>query len=641
MTLQNFTSLDFDQIKALLIEYIRSDPNFTDYDFEGSNLSSIINLMAYNTYVSSYNANMLANEVFLESATLRENVVALARSIGYTPRSRRAARATVSFFVNCDGITPKPTSLTLQKGIVAASTGNFAGQSFVFSLPEDTTVSVVNGVASFDELEIYEGNRIRQEYTFDTTDPNQRFIIDNVGVDTDTLVIRVKDSAASNTWVYYHRKEDLFGLNSESKIFFLQEIEDERYEITFGDGVFGKQLQEGNIIEAVYITSSGDSANGVNGFAFSGRLVYVRNGIEYVVSSGISVVNTDLSAAGGDSIESIESIRQFAPKIYASQNRALTATDYEVLIPTKIYPETESISVFGGEDLVPPQYGKVFISIKPKFGDFLPNLIKQNITRELKRYSVAGIVPEILDLKYLYLETESQVYYNTNQAANAAELSSIVRGNIEKYADSTELNRYGARFKYSKFQKIIDDSNQAITSNITKVRMRRDLRVLLNTFAEYQIGFGNEFHIGNLTGYNIKSTAFRVRGITGDVYLSDIPDSDRLNGSIFLFSVPSPNSNSVTIRRRNVGRIDYKSGIITLSAINIQSGKEKDGQQMIEISAVPQSNDVVGFQDLYLQLDVSNSTVEMVSDNIASGLDVSGSSYIVSSSYTNGNLVRV
>lgn len=641
MTLQNFTSLDFDQIKALLIEYIRSDPNFTDYDFEGSNLSSIINLMAYNTYVSSYNANMLANEVFLESATLRENVVALARSIGYTPRSRRAARATVSFFVDCTGITPKPASLTLQKGIVAASTGNFGGQSFVFSRPEDTTVSVVNGVASFDELEIYEGNRIRQEYTLDTTDPNQRFIIDNVGVDTDTLVVRVKDSAASSTWVYYHRKDDLFGLNSESKIFFLQEIEDERYEITFGDGVFGKQLQEGNIIEVVYITSSGDSANGISNFTFSGRLVYTRNGIEYVVSSGISVLGTDLGANGGDSIESIESIRKFAPKIYSSQNRALTATDYEVLIPTKIYPETESISVFGGEDLVPPQYGKVFISIKPKFGDFLPNLIKQEIVRELKKYSVAGIVPEILDLKYLYLETESQVYYNTNQAANAAELSSIILGNVEKYANSTELNRYGARFKYSKFQKIIDDSNQAITSNITKVRMRRDLRVLLNTFAEYQIGFGNEFHIGNLTGYNIKSTAFRVQGITGDVYLSDIPDSDRLNGSIFLFSVPSPNSNSVTIRKRNVGRVDYVSGIITLNAINIQSGKEKDGQQIIEISAVPQSNDVVGFQDLYLQLDVSNSTVDMVSDNIASGLDVSGSNYIVSSSYTNGNLVRV
>ena len=310
------------------------------------------------------------------------------------------------------------------------------------------------------------------------------------------------------------------------------------------------------------------------------------------------------------------------------------------MIPAKIYPETESISVFGGEEVIPPQYGKVFISIKPRTGDFLPNLIKENIKMKLKKYAVAGIVPEILDLKYLYLEIDSKVYYNTNLAPNSTYVSSIIQANANKYAESTELNKYGARFKYSKFLKIIDDSHVSVTSNITKVQMRRDLRVVLNTLAEYSIGFGNQFHIKSMDGYNIKSSAFRVSGILEDVYLSDIPDTGRKTGSIFLFTVPSVSSLSPTILRRGVGKINYDSGIITLNPINITSAKIKDGQSIIEISVTPQSNDVIGLQDLYLQLDINKSIFEMVIDEISSGLDPSASNYIVTSSYTNGNLVR-
>jgi hypothetical protein len=310
------------------------------------------------------------------------------------------------------------------------------------------------------------------------------------------------------------------------------------------------------------------------------------------------------------------------------------------LIPAKIYPETESISVFGGEEVVPPQYGKVFISIKPRTGDFLPNLIKENIKMKLKKYAVAGIVPEILDLKYLYLEIDSKVYYNTNLAPNSAYVSSVIQTNANKYAESTELNKYGARFKYSKFLKIIDDSHPSVTSNITTVQMRRDIRVVLNSLAEYSIGFGNEFHIKSMDGYNIKSSAFKVSGILEDVYLSDIPDTNRNTGSIFLFTVPSTSSLNPTILRRGVGKINYTSGIITLNPINITSAKIKDGQSIIEISVTPKSNDVIGLQDLYLQLDINNSIFEMVIDEVSSGLDPSASNYIVTSSYTNGNLVR-
>ena len=641
MSLINFSNLDFDQIKTTLKDYLRSNSNFTDYDFEGSNLSSILDVLAYNTYITSYNANMVANEVFIDSATLRENVVSLARNIGYVPRSRKAATATVTFFVDTSAFSKVPSSLTLKKGTVATSSSSFGGQSFIFSILSDITVPVVNNIATFTDIKIYEGVLLSTNFTYTSNNPNQRFILPNSGIDTNLISVRVKDSITSTSSVKYSLQDNVFNLTKDSKVYFIQEIEDERYELFFGDGViFGKKIENNNYIEVDYITSNGDSANGVTQFIYSGKITYTQNGIEYPVTSGISLLTTGVPSQGGENIETVDSIKKYAPRIYASQNRALSASDYEYLIPSKIYPETDSISVFGGEDLVPPQYGKVFISIKPKTGDFLPNLIKEDIKRELKKYSVAGIVPEILDLKYLYIEIDSKVYYNTNLAPSSQYVSSIIQSNANKYAESSELNKYGARFKYSKFLKIIDDSHESVTSNITKLQMRRDLRVVLNAFSEYQIGFGNQFYIKSMDGFNIKSSSFRVSDLNDPVYLSDIPDSNRTTGSIFLFTVPNVNSTSATIVKRNVGKIDYKQGIITLNPINILSGKIKDGQSIIEISAIPSSNDVIGLQDLYLQLDISNSIFEMVTDEISSGSDTSASNYIVTSSYSNGNLVR-
>ena len=641
MPLVNFTNLDFEGVKSALTEYLKSNSNFTDYDFEGSNLSSIIDLLAYNTYITSYNANMVANEVFIDTATLRENVVALARNIGYTPRSRKAATSSISFFVDTSNITPKPASLTLRKGTVAASNGRFGGTSGAFCILDDITVPVVNGIASFNNISIFEGSSLEKNFTYSARNPQQKFILPNAGIDTELLRVTVKNNQSSTASVTYTLQDNLFYVGSSSKIYYLQEISDERYELFFGDGVFGQKLEDQNYITVSYISTNGDSGNGMNQFRFNGRITYTRDGKEYTVTSGLSLLTADYSSRGGDSIEGVESVRKFAPKIYATQNRAVTADDYETLVPSKIYPDTESISVFGGEELVPPQYGKVFISIKPRFGDFLPNLLKESIKSKLKKYAVAGVVPEILDLKYLYIEVSSKVYYNTNLAPSSAEVSTIVSNNAAKYADSTELNRYGARFKYSKFLKIIDDSHQSVTSNITIINMRRDLRIVPNTFAEYQIGFGNRFHIRSNDGYNIKSSAFRVSGIQENVYISDIPSSDGLTGSIFLFTLPNVGSENPTILRSNVGSVDYVNGIVTINAINILGGMEKDGQQVIEVQATPSSNDVVGLQDLYLQLDNSNSTFEMVPDQIASGIDPSASTYTVSSSYSNGNLVRL
>ena len=641
MPLVNFTNLDFEQVKTSLIEYMRSNSNFTDYDFEGSNLSTIIDLLAYNTYITSYNANMVANEVFIDSATLRENVVSLARNIGYLPKSRKAATSSISFFVDTTNIQPSPASVTLNKGTVASSQGSFAGLSGSFCILEDITVPVINNTATFNNISVYEGTFLTKNFTYNAQNPFQKFILPNAGVDTELMRVSVKNNESSTASTKYSLQDSLFYIGSDSKVYYLQEVEDERYELIFGDGVFGKQLEDSNYITVDYLTSNGDAGNGMSNFSFSGRLTYTRDGNEYVIASGISLLTTEFSSRGGSSIESVDSVKKYAPRIYASQNRAVTADDYETLIPARIYPDTESISVFGGEDVVPPQYGKVFISIKPRFGDFLPNLIKENIKLKLKKYAVSGIVPEILDLKYLYIETSSRVYYNTNLAPSSAQVSTVVQNNASKYANSSELNKYGARFKYSKFLKIIDDSHDSITSNITTVRMRRDLRIAANSIAEYQIGFGNRFQVFNDDGYNIKTTAFTVSGIAGNVYLSDVPDSDRLTGSLFLFSLPSVGSRNPTIVKSNVGSIDYVNGIITINAINIVNGLIKDGQPIIEVEATPTSNDVIGLQDLYLQLDNSKSTFEMVSDQIASGIDPSASNYIVSSSYATGNLVRV
>lgn len=635
MTLTNFSNLDFDQIKTTLKDYLRSNSNFTDYNFEGSNLSAILDVLAYNTYITSYNANMVANEVFIDSATLRENVISLARNIGYIPRSRKSARATVSFFVDFSNSDTQSSFVTLNKGIISTSSKSFSNQSFVFSILENITKPVLNGVASFDDIKIYEGSLVTNKFTYSTNNLNQRFILPNSGIDTELLSVSVERSGVKSNYILH---KNILEIDKNSKVFFIQEVDDERYEIIFGDGIFGESLQNNDEIEVSYIVSNGESGNGISQFSFSGLLKSSNN---ENITSGISLLTTGLISSGGEDIESIESVKKYSGRIYASQNRAVTSNDYESLVKNVIYPETESISVFGGEELIPPQYGKVFISIKPRTGEFLPNLIKENIKTKLKQYAVAGIVPEILDLKYLYIETDSKIYYNPNLSSGPDRVLTDINYNVNKYAKSTELNKYGARFKYSKFLKIIDDSHAAVTSNITKVSIRRDLRVVLNSFATYSIGFGNQFHISDLNGFNIKSSSFRMSGIQQDLYLSDIPNTDRETGIIFFFSLPNKNSTDFNIIIRNAGTVDYKKGIINLNPLNITSTEKIiNGQSTIQISTSPKSNDVIGLQDLYLQIDINSSLFEMVVDEISSGADPSASNYIVSSSYTNGNLVR-
>jgi hypothetical protein len=645
MPLVNFSNLDFDQIKESIKDYLRANSNFTDYDFEGSNLSTIIDTLAYNTYITSYNANMVSNEVFIDSATLRENVVSLARNIGYVPRSRKSARAQVSFFVDVSNTTAVTVTLKAGAVLTSRSTGVNKTKNYIFSIPNDITVPVrSDGTANFDNIFVYEGTFIKQTFTVDNSDPNQRFILPNSGIDTDLISVIVRDTSSSSVSRKFELFDSLFNVTNSTRSYFIQEISQERYELLFGDGIFGVKLEDKNYIEATYITGNGEEANNITNFQFIGNMIG-NNG--QIISSGVSIIETNLQSTGGKSIESVESVKKYAPQIYSTQNRAVTAADYEALIP-QVYPEAESVSAFGGEDLTPPQYGKVFVSIKPYNGVFLSSAIKQNLVQRLKKYSVAGIKPEIVDLKYLYVEADCETYYNTNLAPSPSYVQNVVTQNISKYSNSSELNQFGARFKYSKFQKVVDSSHESVTSNITNLSIRRDLVAYLNSFAEYEICFGNRFYIknhghnavfqGNLLGYNIKSSGFSVSGISGTVYLGDKPTGNLEKGTLFLFKLNSPTEPIVV--KQNIGTIDYKKGEIRLNPINIISTIVNRNSPLVEISAVPYSNDVIGLQDLFLQLDVNNTTVDVIADNISSGNDVSGSNYIVSSSHGLNSLVR-
>jgi hypothetical protein len=496
MPLVNFANLDFDQIKTSIKDYLRSNSNFTDYDFEGSNLSTIVDVLAYNTYITSYNANMVSNEVFIDSATLRENVVSLARNIGYTPYSKRAAQANISFFVNTTDYADQPQTITLNKGLVASS-NSFANESYTFAILDDITVPVSDNTASFDNVAIYEGIYLTSTFTVNSFDPDQRFILENSGIDLSTLRVVVKPSQSSTVTRKYIQSDSLFDVTSESPVYFVQEVEGERYELIFGDGIFGKKLDAPSFIEVSYLVTGGELANGINNFNFSGKLTSSRDNI--TISSGVSLVTALNSSSLGQNIQSVESIKKYATQIYSSQKRAVTTADFEALIPS-LYTETDSVSAFGGETLSPPQYGKVFVSIKPTNGPYLSDQIKNNIKREIKKYSVSGIDVDITDLKFLYIELNITAYFNSNLISSAEDLVSLIAANLRRYAGSAEMNKFGARFKYSKLLCMIDNSSDAITSNITTVVIRRDLRVALNSFAEYEICFGNCIFVKSCDG---------------------------------------------------------------------------------------------------------------------------------------------
>jgi hypothetical protein len=624
MSFNQFTNLDFSDLRTQIKDYLRANQNFTDFDFEGSNFSVLIDLLAYNSYITAYNTNMAVNEMFLESATLRENVVSLARNIGYLPRSKRSSRATVNFTVDMSATDARTVKLLAgQVALGAVTNGNY-----IFSIPEDITTPVnSDGIAIFDNLPIYEGIFLTSTFTVDESQPNQRFVLPNSNIDTTSIRVRVTDAVTESYTAY----DTLLDVGKDSRLFLIQEVEGAKYEIRFGDNIIGKKPTNGSKIEVTYIVTNGSFGNGATNFTFSGRL---KDNNLLDVTNGISLLITQSKSESGDEIESVDSIKYFSPKIYASQYRAVTSNDYKSLVPY-IYPNVESVNAYGGDELDPPEYGKVFISIKPRNGTFLSEITKQTILSTIKKYSIAGIRPEIIDLSYLYIELDISAYYNANLLSNPEKARTKVTDTITEYSNSKDVNSFGGRFKYSKIVGLIDDCDKSITSNITKVKMRRDLNPEINSFATYELCFGNQIHIRD-SGYSIKSTGFTIDGVNETLYMADRPSStDKKTGTIFFFKLV----NNLPVNVKNIaGTVDYIRGEIRLDVVNITSASLTNG--FVEVQAIPESNDIIGLQDLYLQLDVQNTVVNIVEDVVSSGENSSATNYVTTSSYLNGKYTR-
>ena len=647
MPFTQFTSLDFADIKVQIKDFLRSNSNFTDFDFEGSNFSVLLDTLAYNTYINAFNANLVANESFLDSATLRENVISLARNIGYIPRSKTAATAQIKLSDVNVGATNDSTTkfLTLQAGLVCV--GSSGNTTYRFSLPDNVTSTRVVDVggtsfAKFDDpITIHEGTLLQRVYRVDAS-IDQRFIIDSPNIDSSTIRAFVSGPADVTIGRKYSMVDNILNIDKNSEIFLSQEVQDEKYEILFGDGLFGRKLENNSVVTVKYIVTEGETGNGASNFSFQGTFTK-SDGTIFTPSDSLTVTTVS-NASNGAEVEDVSSIKYFAPRLYSAQYRAVTPRDYEAIIGT-IFPQTESVAVVGGEELDPPQFGKVQISIKPKNGTFVSDFDKSQIKNKLKSYAIAGINSEIVDLKLLYVEIDCTAYYNPSQIASATDLRTGIINSLNDYATNVEINKFGGRFKYSKVSTLIDRVDNGITSNITKVIVRRDLKALLNQFAQYELCYGNKFNI-NPAGYNIKSTGFTINGFNDIAYITDVPNKNAvgsLDGSNMgtLSIVTKNNKGEQRVIVKDAGVVDYKKGEVILNTINITSTVNENN--IIEIQAFPESNDVIGLKDLYLNFDVSKSTINTVKDVIASGEDVSGVVFqrdYYTSSYSNGDLER-
>jgi hypothetical protein len=568
---------------------------------------------------------MIVNESFLDSATLRENVVSLARNIGYVPRSRSASKARIDLTVQTTSTSP---TMTLQAGLVCV--GSVSESQFVFSIPEDITTTINSGTAKFKDISVCQGTYLKKQFVVDGS-LDQRFILQNPFIDTSTIVVKVKGASDSGEGREYELAQNILNLNKTSEIYLLQEVQDEKYELLFGDGYFGKKLENGAIITVSYIVTDGTEGNGAKNFAYSGRVVDNLSNI-IVPSADVSISTIAKSQNGGD-IESIDSVKYFAPRIYSSQYRAVTARDYEAIIQS-IYPNTESVSVVGGEELDPPQFGNVLISIKPKNGDFISDFDKQSISSKLKNYALSGINQTIIDLKVLFVEIDSAVYYDNSKVSNVNDLKSKVISTLNTFA-TANINQFGGRFKYSRLCQTIDSTDNAITSNITRVRIRRNLKTLINQSAQYELCYGNKFRMDK-NGFNIKSTGFGLSGLNGTFFFTDTPGENG-KGTISVVR-DQDDEGKYEIIVKSAGTVDYVKGEIILNTITFSSTvKEND---IVEIQAIPDSNDVIGLKDLYLSFSVADSEINMIKDTITSGEQISGVGYKVTSSYLNGELKR-
>ena len=585
-------NLDFNAIKTSLKEYMRAQSDFTDYDFEGSALATLIDTLAYNTYYTAFNTNMVVNELFIDSATLRDNVVALAKQLGYRPKSATAPVAYISFNVNYTNPT-SDTELILKSGTGFVTT--YDNTQYQYITVEDVKGQVVNDVATFTNVAIQEGTQVVNTFTISSVSKSQRFILDNRNIDTNTVKVKVYPSGGSFNEPYL-LADNILGVDGTSKVFFIDEIEDERYEILMGDGVLGKKLDNNTRIEVSYLTTSGPDSNGVKSFIFSG-VVENPNGVS--PNAFDVVVSSVTPSAGGEEIETTAKIKYTAPKAYGTQDRAVTAQDYEAIV-RQVYPATSDIIIFGGEDQDPPQYGKVFISLKPTDASYLTSLTKSQIVADLKKYVVASIEPQLVDPSILFVEMSSKIYYNSGVTDQTpSQIRDKVIGAVQSYIDTSDTEKFNGKFRYSKFVGVIDDADVSINSNLTSVTMRKDFYPQLNSTFYYEVCFQNAFD-SDCDDPVLSSTGFRVTEYPNfDVYVED------RSGKIVLYRLDNVTGEKVVLDS-DIGDIDYVKGELKMYALTIIKGSFFDNR--ISLKVKPLSNDIKAMREVYLDVDVPNSS---------------------------------
>ena len=593
------SNLDYDQIRTALKEYISSTSDFTDYDFEGSALSVLLDVLAYNTYYTAFNTNMVVNELFLESATLRDNVVSLAKQLGYTPKSVIAPTAKVSFTATFSGSTPSNSQIVLTKG--TGFIANYDNTIYQFSAVDDVKKSIVSGTATFDNIEIREGTLVTNTYTVNTSLKNQRFIIENQSVDTSTIRVKVFANSQTSLYKEYSFANNILDVDPESEIYFLSEIEDERYELFFGDGVLGKSLENDQKIEVSYLITNGPDTNGVREFTFNGVLADTAGNTNYPFTISINSSQTQ-PASGGAEIESVDKIKYNAPKYFGTQNRAVTAQDYAA-IARNIYPAIADIITFGGEEQDPPAYGQVFLAIKPSNAAYLSSITKQKIKNDLKKYMVASVTPEILDPSILYIELDSKIYYDTSKTEESVEqIRTKVISGVQSYIDKSDTEKFNGKFRYSKFVGVIDDADRSINSNLTSVKMRKDFYPQINSSFYYEVCYQNAFDI-DCDNPVLSSTGFVVSEYpTRTVYLED------RDGKIVLYRL-DPLTGSKIVLNDSQGDINYEKGEVMLYDLTIIKGSFADNK--IELRVTPRSNDIVAKREVYLDVDVPKSKFQV------------------------------
>ena len=611
------SQLDFDGIKDNLKTFLSQQDEFTDYDFEGSGMNVLLDVLAYNTHYLGYNANMLANEMYLDSADQRSSVVSLAKQVGYTPKSAVSSTARIDVVVN----NATGATVTMSRGTKFSTTVDGTNYSFVNNA--DVSISPVDGVYKFSNLDIYEGTYLNYKYTANTSDKDQRFIIPNDNVDTTTLTVKVQESSSDSTTNTYKLASGITALDSTSKVYFLQEVENGRFEVYFGDGVLGEAIADGNIVILDYITCNLDEPNGATSFTLNGTVGGFAN----------VTITTLNNAANGDSPETIKSIKYNAPRDYTAQDRAVTADDYKVLVKS-LYANAQSVQVYGGEDAATPDYGKVYISIKAKSGSNLTELTKSNLVQSLKSFAVASVTPVIIDPETTFIILETTFKYDSSLTTkDVSTLETNVINAISSYNTDT-LENFTGMFRYSAVGKTIDDADTSILSNITKVKMYKYITPTLSSGLKYTLSFNNAFfnpHSGHnaSAGGIVSSTGFKINNdsSTNEHFLDDDGAGNirvyYLSGTVRVYTDSS------------FGTINYTTGEIILTSANITSISNVDGaaSTQIRVTTIPSSNDIIPVRNQVLEIDTANSTITGSVDEIESGSSQAGTTYTTTSSY--------